>query len=398
MASLESKSIIGPGIGYGINIAKFFYGSSLCIDILNDPHLISEKIFKTMQDVDKIIGKKVLAEIEKLQKNQNVLKMSYPDGDYHGMTIIIGIHKDNASFFIDYPAESEELVKNAKDGRVSFEFSSEDGMQYSFRTSVRKVEKERIRIRFPEAIERIQRRRHYRVSAPLGTRMLLNATDKKFELHVINLSEGGALLNQKARFHDDDMFQEGKYLEGLCLVHEEGDQKTRIGIRQACIIRAEKKQETDRYHYAVEFVDVGRLEADHIRQFIYWCQREVLKRRRHHWGAVPAGTKIILDTSGKRFEFNVVNLRDGGALLNQKAELHDDGLLQEGRHLKDLHLVYYDEGNRKIRIEIRQVYIMKIEKNRDARSCRYAVKFVDMDKVEADRIREFIYDWQRRSA
>ena len=76
------------------------------------------------------------------------------------------------------------------------------------------------------------------------------------------------------------MLQQGGHLKNFHIVNNTDNQTTRIGIGKADIVRIDKKSEVGDYYYAVRFIDVGSKDEERIREFIYRCQRELLKRRR----------------------------------------------------------------------------------------------------------------------
>ncbi len=234
---------------------------------------------ETMDNLDTITGEKILIMMERLQRDGTILKMEILKMEYKGFTIITDIQKRHSSFLIDYPGGPKEVIIGSTGRRVSIEFSGEDGMQYSFRSTIVGFEDENIVMSFPEAIERIQRRKFFRVAVPPGTLIILNTYNKRYDFNVLNLSEGGALINQKARFHDKGLLFVGGQLKNLYIVNYEDNRNTRIGVKEAEIIRVEKNSETNRYLYALQFINLGNKEKEDIRAFIYRCQRNALKRR-----------------------------------------------------------------------------------------------------------------------
>ena len=229
---------------------------------------------------DKIIGKKIIYLLEQARRNRGMLKIKILGTGYEGLTIVTRIDSGNSpSFLVDCPGNAGEIIKNSKGKRVIFEFSGEDKIQYSFRTYIVHIEKEDLRIELPETIERMQRRNHFRITVPPGTVAIFRTMNKRYDFNVVDLSEGGTLLNQKACFHDSGLLYVGGFLEDVRIVNNEGKQKTGIGIRKAEIKRIEKNLEAGRYDYALCFTEIGKKEQEEIRKFINKCQREMLKRR-----------------------------------------------------------------------------------------------------------------------
>ena len=234
-----------------------------------------------METPDRIIGKKINGIIDQLQKEKTILKLNILDIGYKGLSIVIGVDSDerNSFFLIDYPGGSRDILAKASGKVVFIEFNDLDNIQYSFRSVVEKVAKDSIWIRFPEGIDRKQRRRYFRIATPPGTRITFEMSGRRYELNVINLSEGGALTNQKASHHEEELFCRDGELRNIFLVRNEGDLRASICIKKTRIVRIKKNPETGRYSYGLQFLEMGIAEKEDIRKFIYKCQRRDLKSR-----------------------------------------------------------------------------------------------------------------------
>ena len=143
---------------------------------------------------------------------------------------------------------------------------------------IAQVDNDSLTIELPDAIERIQRRKYFRINTPAGTKMILNHHGKGFEFDVINVSEGGALVGHKTRFHNKNIFYEGGLLSKLQLISREEGLATRIYIDSAEIVRIAKNSDRGRYDYAIEFNNILNQNETKIREFIYNCQRKAIKR------------------------------------------------------------------------------------------------------------------------
>ena len=233
-----------------------------------------------MINSDIIRGDKIFKVLERLQEGRTILNLHILGTGYEGLTIVTGIDANNGSpsFLIDRPGGLEDIVESSEGRKAVFEFNDENGIQYRFRAIIGGFEKKDIRVGFPETIERIQRRKFFRIAPPVGTKIIFNA-DNRYEFNVINISEGGLLISQKAQFHNKSLLSAGGVMEGLNLVSQEDNKVINIGIKKAEILRIDKKTETGRYSYALKILDIEKNEEGEIRKFIYDSQRKVLQRR-----------------------------------------------------------------------------------------------------------------------
>ena len=234
-----------------------------------------------MMTPDKISGNKIYETFEQLYRNRTLLRLNVLGTDFEGLTIITDIEKEDRSHYllIDYPGGSRKIIHNAVSRNIFLEYSGKDKLQYNFRTVIDHVDEKNIWLKFPSIIERIQRRKYFRVSPPIGTKVLFQSDSKAFSFNVLNISEGGMLINQDILHHDKKIFYVGGYVYNLALVNAEDSVKAKISIKKLEIRRMEPNPNTGKFNYAVQFLDLGKNGKEKIKDFIYRCQRDLLKRR-----------------------------------------------------------------------------------------------------------------------
>lgn len=238
-----------------------------------------------MHDPDIISGKQVINTIKQLQKDRTILRINILGTGFEGLTVITGIinHGAEPGILIDYPGGADDSVLYSYGKGILFEFRGKDKIHYRFKSVISEVREDGIKIEPFKSIERIQRRKHFRVDTPAGTMMIFDRPGKKYEFNVINLSEGGALISLKASLHNKILFDIGERISNLFLKSEENNLDFRINIKDAEILRTEKSPETGRYNYAIKFLNIDKERIAEVREFIYQCQRIVLKKRSYFW-------------------------------------------------------------------------------------------------------------------
>ncbi|MFC1823668.1 PilZ domain-containing protein [Thermodesulfobacteriota bacterium] len=235
-----------------------------------------------MEDSESISGKKILQVIRQLRDDRIVLNLSLIGKDYERLTIVTGIKIRNGRPFIliDTPGEFEEVSEDAPGSRIVFEFSGSNHTPYRFRTEIANAGEDEIWVKFPELIERIQRRRNFRLAPPMGTEILINDQNGKYEFNVINVSLGGVLLiEKKSLFIDKTRPQPEGFLRNVHLVCHKQGMRTKIRIKKSLIKRMEKDSKTRRHRCALEFVELEKKQINDLEDFLQNCQREILKKR-----------------------------------------------------------------------------------------------------------------------
>jgi len=239
---------------------------------------------KPMENPEKIEDKNLLNLLKALQKNKTLIKMNLPGKDFERITIITSVRhrRQNPLFLIDYTQGFREAVGDVKDVKMHFEFTREDKVNYSFSTYGWEIYRDEIGVRFPEFIERIQRRKDFRLAVPTDTKLFSQMDSTLLEMKVLNVSLGGTLallVGRKKSFKEEPIFDTGEYLSDIEMVFplEEGD--LRIHIERAIVVRLEEDQSAKKNCCALQFVGMEEKEEKALTEFIYKYQRRILQKK-----------------------------------------------------------------------------------------------------------------------
>ena len=233
-----------------------------------------------MEDPEIITGKKMLQLLDQLKRERITLNLRVFGSGNGGLSILLGRKQLNGKqcLILDFPAGARYDILYANGRKVVVEFSDKNKIHYSLRSKIESVSPRNLYILLPKEIQRIQRRRFFRIPPPVGTRAIINDDDGKFEFNVIDISEGGMLISHPAAFHDDRKFIQNAR-KTLIIVYREKGSIQMIKVNKAEIKRVKKILETGCYIYAFQFIDCGRKEENDIRNFVYSCQRRLLEER-----------------------------------------------------------------------------------------------------------------------
>ena len=206
--------------------------------------------------------------------------------DYERLTLITSLRKKrkSGSFTIDYPAGFENAAEENEVWHLDFEFTGPDNIKYLFKTTGGEFSRGKIRVNFPEKIERYQRRGDFRLDAPAGTRLRFTLNSETYELLVKNISLGGALgalgnLNPKL---EQDLIQtNSQVIENAELIFtDKHKRKISIPIRQAKIKRLARNSVSNNYEYALQFTHLEDESELRLTDIIYHFQRDYLRKRK----------------------------------------------------------------------------------------------------------------------
>lgn len=226
--------------------------------------------------------------LKTLQENRTLVRMKHAEKDLENLTLITDMRtRDNTAFLVvDCPREFRETLQRdrGKDLKLIFEFTGKDNIKYSFTTHGGEIAHDAIYLKFPEAIERHQRRRHFRIDVPAGTRLHTADNEAPLDFNVVNVSLGGVLSTHAGRERlpgPDASLEIGSSFRDieLAIPFEDGIQS--VFVRMIVLVRFDEKPDRARISYGMHFLDIDQPQKKILNDLIYRLQRDMLRRRVH---------------------------------------------------------------------------------------------------------------------
>lgn len=244
-------------------------------------------MYHIMKSIDKIQGDAVLKLFKELRKDSIPLKIQLMHGEYSHRTRIEDVRRRKKAnyFLIQFHESFRREVQEPDDWRLRFEFAGKDNINYAFETKEGIVSRNMIWIKFPQIVYRYQRRDHFRLEAPHGTRLYFKIRDTRYNLLVINVSLGGTLgvLVRLTRKMEKELRLETpqslEHVELIFPAKNDGDD-SRVKIKKCRIRRHSKNPQTQRLECAIEFIEVNVNQQKKFSALFYRWQRDYLKKRR----------------------------------------------------------------------------------------------------------------------
>jgi c-di-GMP-binding flagellar brake protein YcgR len=238
-------------------------------------------IAESAESPDRIGGESLFTLFGRLKEERIPLQFTVFGKNYERLSLITGVKKgDSGSFvLIDSPPRLREDLPECEGLQVKVEFLDSDRIQYAFRSRIVRVSEQDIWLVLPEFVERIQRRRFFRIAPPMGTRVSFIRDGKPLEASVVNLSEGGALLSFGQYSREGLKLWAGEKLHKLHLRCFGERVSAEIRIGEAVIRRVEKDPLAPHPTCACQFLSMDSKDKNSLQVFIFQCQREMLQRR-----------------------------------------------------------------------------------------------------------------------
>jgi len=237
-----------------------------------------------MTDLEKIEGWDILRLFRELLKDSTFLKVYLPDNDFKYLARITDIQTRNKIiyFAVDHPESFKVSNKSSNAWSMEFEFTGKDEIKYAFRTAAGQIYRKKIWLQLPQVVEREQRRRQFRISAPAGSTLHFKLKSTHYELKVIDISLGGSLGvlagTSKKNSKVPDLLQT-KHIEALELNFPSKNELICVTIMRAEVIRLKRHPRTNQYEYALEFQEIDSINKRRLNDQIYRFQREFLRKR-----------------------------------------------------------------------------------------------------------------------
>jgi c-di-GMP-binding flagellar brake protein YcgR len=224
--------------------------------------------------------------MEQVQREKIMLSMRLVGQNYERLTMVTRIPKnEKTSFFaIDPPRDFRNTVSKLDTWEIHFNFNGPDNLEYIFTTSGGKFYDNEIQINFPDYIERLQRRRYFRLSVPAGTKLFFESDQVQREINLINISMRGTLGLLKT-FNEKDqkkpILKKEDYLKDIKIIFpsDTEDNKREVNVNKTIIRRAEHDPQKNMDLYAFEFVSIDRDQERRLIQIIFNLQRLFLQKK-----------------------------------------------------------------------------------------------------------------------
>ncbi len=235
-----------------------------------------------MDDYAKISGEKVEQALRYLRDRKVLIKVAVKGAAFENVSLLTDLDTDgpNARFCIDPPDGMRDALRLKKKCALYCEFNGEDKVLYNFTVPIEDWHGD-FWFPLPSEIERIQRRRNFRLQAPMGTTLTLRQLEPPVRLLVLDFSLGGLLCMVESLRSGQEkrrVLFKGRTLNNLELTFDD-EETTLIRIMRARIVRTGRNPKTNHEQYAFEFIAIDKAEEKRLTEVLYSMQRKILRQR-----------------------------------------------------------------------------------------------------------------------
>jgi c-di-GMP-binding flagellar brake protein YcgR len=236
-----------------------------------------------MSDYGKIGKERAVDLLREAIESKSFIKISTIEDRLQSVTLINQVAGPlrEARVVVDAPADLEGYLRDNPSSALRVEFNGRDRLLYAFEAQVAGIEASGIWLVLPETIDRIQRRRNFRIQAPMGTRLRVSVGESAIVLSVVDYSLGGLLAvaaSGTRRKQADPFLVKGRMVQDATLSFE-GRHDQDVRVRKAAVVRVERHPVTGLFQYGLQFLEMEALEEKRLTEIIYHMQRQYLRKR-----------------------------------------------------------------------------------------------------------------------
>lgn len=239
-----------------------------------------------MIDPAKVKGQKLLDLFSELIAKKTIISMQIVGTGFERLTCVTGITREQKinCLLIDLPDGFKAAAAKSEQLCLRFNFNGPDRLEYFFATQDGVCDGNTLKVPFPEFVDRLQRRRNFRLNAPPGALISFKINQIQGVVGMINISLGGAygaLLKHNVEGAKGSILRKNQCVLNLSLFFPaDGSMPDQvINIRRSEIRRVERDKDRRLFKYAFEFMDIDKNEHKKLTRAIYHMQRQQLQRR-----------------------------------------------------------------------------------------------------------------------
>ena len=238
-----------------------------------------------MSYTDKIVGDTIVEVITALIEDNTLIRVVFGEIGEERLCIINSQRTISSTpyFQIDMPADIPVSEKKDEwETELTFDFLGRDRLNYSFFATGGIFIGDKLWVKLPKQIVRIQQRDNFRIDTPKKSRAELTLDERRYTLILENISLGGAYCRARRSLKTGLVrlpVEEDARMEDLRLIIPADDKQTEIFVQKCRIARIVKDPDKRLLAYGVEFLEIGRQEKSRLTRVIYDLQRRFLKHR-----------------------------------------------------------------------------------------------------------------------
>jgi c-di-GMP-binding flagellar brake protein YcgR len=231
------------------------------------------------ENAEIIRGMKIIKHmIQNLIDSKQTSSMRIPGTQFNWITYFLQIREDEnlPLILVDHVKGFEVALARGLTRKISFEFKDKLGVPCRFETIVTESGPGGIWLEFPQAIQRIERRKYFRIEAPIDSVITFSLPNgDNAAASVQNLGAGGIAI----RFSKEGVIRVGDELKQIRLKIPGGDREAAVKFEiPDAVVKRVEKMEGGKALVAIEFKEISENSRKKIIACVLKIQRVGLRR------------------------------------------------------------------------------------------------------------------------
>jgi hypothetical protein len=234
-----------------------------------------------MENVERIYGDRRIRLFRQLKKTRTVIQFILSGKGFQRLTIVTGLALGSKTpcLLVDPPRGIEHLEAASLHGKIVMQFIGVDRLPYVFRTTLYKIARKALWITLPAYVERIQRRKGFRITPPKETQFRFIKDGRRFQGEIRNISEGGALITPSRGEKWTNILNENDTIRKIRIECSDKELALTLDLNQGTVKRIRKESMTGKFYYALQFSFEKKKPKEVLVDWLYECQRDMLQTR-----------------------------------------------------------------------------------------------------------------------
>jgi c-di-GMP-binding flagellar brake protein YcgR len=223
---------------------------------------------------------------EALIDEKIIISMSVLGTNFEQLIVISALEQASSGdhLIIDPPSGFKNAVNGADSWKLRFKCKGPDKLKYSFITRGGTHCDQGIRVPLPEGVQRIQRRKDFRVDCFPNTLLQFNAKKQKGVMRLKNISMGGVfgdLVKYAQESANGPPLKNYQRLSKILITFPAYAEYAQhlVHIKKARVVRIDRDKDRHIHQFALQFMEIGRTQESALREAIYQIQRHYLQNR-----------------------------------------------------------------------------------------------------------------------
>ncbi len=232
--------------------------------------------------MEALSGSSAVTLLSQAMQQKRQLHLFIPGTDYTRLTMILKLPAIGKSRYIvmDPVRGLAEPLGSRANPQLVFEFVDAFKIRCRFVTQLHRADERELWVHFPAKITRMQRREHFRVTAPSGSVIRLDQAGRQQSFAVKDISIGGLAFALPSGWSKATNLEEEQTLPDIQLHLVSKDLAIDVNVDASLVRRIQQDPATGVTLFSLQFIDMQAAAERQLSSYILSLERQMIRRQR----------------------------------------------------------------------------------------------------------------------